>query len=336
MIKIAVLGYGFMGVSHVSNLLNIPNAEVVAVVDSDTKKFDTATTGNIDAGTQNVNLAGIKLFADFEKTLGEVDVDCVDICLPTHQHADFTIRAFDAGKHVICEKPMALTLEDCDRMIRAGSNCGKKLFVAQCIRFWPEYKVLKSYLDSDELGKPLSLLFRRVSGSPFWAGAQSWFNDPAKSGGAVFDLHVHDVDFIHYALGRPNAVYSQGITGQSGGNEGVMTQYDFGGDFMCWAEASWFYHTGFKMAYTAVFEGGTLVYDCTASPTLTLYRRDVEKPEPVTVTSGDGYSHELAYFVDCMENDSPPQKITTESARQSIEITLAEVRSMTEKSVIYL
>lgn len=336
MIKIAVLGYGFMGVSHIANLRNIHGAKVVAVTDADTKKFDVATTGNVDSGAENANLDGVELFDDFDKMLKNIDADCIDICLPTHQHVDFTIKAFEADKHVICEKPMALNLKDCDRMIQASQKAGKKLFIAQCIRFWPEYDILKSFIESNELGKPLSLIFRRTSGSPFWAGQQSWFNDPTKSGGAVFDLHVHDVDFIHFALGRPNAVYSQGITGESGGNEGVMTQYQYNQGFMCWAEASWFYHNGFKMSYIAVFESGTLEYDCTASPTLSLYRRDAENPEPVALPDGDGYSHELAYFVDCMELDKVPEKMLPQSARQSIEITLAEIKSMKENSVIHL
>ncbi|NOY59604.1 MAG: Gfo/Idh/MocA family oxidoreductase [Calditrichaeota bacterium] len=334
--KFAVVGYGMMGATHLSILKKNPRAHVAALVENDPTKLKSVTQGNIGETPEEDLLKGVPTFTTIEKMLAATEVDCISICLPTHLHRRFVTQALEAGKHVICEKPMALSLEDCDAMIEAAERNQRRLFIAQCIRFWPEYEILKQFKDSGELGKPLSFIFRRVSASPFWAGPKSWFADTTKSGGCVFDLHVHDLDFINYLFGRPASVFSQGFTGTSGGNEAVMTQYTFSDGPMCFAEGSWAYPTGFKMAFTAVFEKGKLEYDSNASPALTLTRQGVDKPEPVTIPKKDGYWHEYEYFIDCLETGKHPEKMTLESARQSIEIANAEVQSMKEGKAVFL
>ncbi len=333
MIRFAVLGYGFMGAGHVATLKKNPNAKVVAVIESNPEKLRSVTEGNIERSGADNLLEGVHLYPSLAEMLGKEKVDCLVVSLPTYQHRESTVQALQAGLHVVCEKPMALTLEDCDAMIEAAGKHNRQLFIAQCIRFWPEYEALKRVMESGELGQPISFLFRRVSAPPFWAGPQSWFADPAKSGGCVFDLHVHDVDFVHYLLGRPHSVFSQGIFSSSGSNQAVMTQYSFESGVLCCAEGSWIYPAGFKMAYTAVFEKGKLEYDSNLSPSLMLTRSGAAAAEPVPVPPGDGYEHEFAYFIECLETGKAPDKILPQSARQSIEIALAEVRSMREKRV---
>ena len=336
MVKFAVIGYGFMGNVHINSIKKDPNAQVVAVVESYLSKLKEATKGNLDNATVEEPLKGVEVFATMEEMLEKVDVDCVSICLPTHLHRDFAVKALQAGKHVVCEKPMALSLEECDAMIEASEKYNKQLFIAQCIRFWPEYAVLKEHVDNNKLGKPLSMLFRRVSASPFWSGPKSWFADPAKSGGCVLDLHVHDVDLLNYLFGKPDSVFSQGFNGKSGGNEAVFTQYNYSNGPIAVAEGSWAYPAGFKMAYTAVFEKGKLEYDSSQVPHLTLTRLGKHDPEVVKVPEGDGYDHEYNYFIDCLKTDTLPEKMTAKSARQSIKIGLAEAKSIAEKKIVTL
>lgn len=337
MIKFAIIGYGFMGNVHLNSLKKNKNAQVVAVVESYLSKIKQATRGNINEQvTLEEPLQGVEVFATMDEMLDKMDVDVVSICLPTHLHKEFTVRALQAGKHVVCEKPMALSLEECDAMIEAAEKAGKELFIAQCIRFWPEYNALKQFVESGELGKPLSFLFRRVSASPFWAGPKSWFADPTKSGGCVLDLHVHDVDFINFLFGKPDAVYSQGFDGASGGNEAVFTQYKFKDGPICVAEGSWAYPAGFKMAYTAVFEKGALEYDSSVETHLTLIRKGKHEPEVIAVPKGDGYDHEYNYFIDCLSTGKKPELMTPQSARQSIRIALAEAQSMSEDKPVVL
>jgi len=322
-----------MGAGHGATLKKNPRAKVVAVIETNPEKLRSVTEGNIERSGADNLLEGVHLYKSLAEMQGKEQVDCLVVSLPTYQHREFTVQALQAGLHVVCEKPMALALRDCDAMIEAAEKHSRQLFVAQCIRFWPEYEALKRIVDSGELGKPISFLFRRVSAPPFWAGPQSWFADPQKSGGCVFDLHVHDVDFVHHLLGRPNSVFSQGIFNSRGGNEAVMTQYNFDSGVICCAEGSWIYPAGFKMAYTAVFENAKLEYDSNLSPSLSLTRKGATAVETMPVPPGDGYEHEFAYFIECLEAHTAPEKILPQSARQSIEIALAEVRSMKEKRV---
>ncbi len=334
MVRFAVVGFGMIGAVHAQTIKKNKNAKLVAIVENDPKKLDSVVKGNIDTGQDDNVLAGVQTFGSIDEMLAQTDVDCVSVCLPTYIHREFAVKALQAGKRVVCEKPMALSIEDCDAMIKAAKETNKKLFIAQCIRFWPEYTILKKYIDSKELGNPTSIVLRRISGSPFWAGPQSWFANPQKSGGCLFDLHVHDLDFIQYLFGRPKAVYAQGITGKSGGNESVIAQYHFKDNLICMAEGSWAYPAGFKMSYTALFEKGKLEFDSSASPTLTLQHMGKEETQPIPVPQGDGYQNEYEYFINCIINDQTPVEILPESARQSIEIALAEKQSIEQNDLI--
>ncbi len=336
MIRFAVVGFGFMGVTHAKQIKRHPDAELAAVVETDPQKIKQTTSGNIDVGQQEDLLAGAAIYDRMSTMLKKEKVDCVSICLPTWLHRQVVVEALQAGKHVICEKPMALTLSDCDAMIEAAQRNQRELIIAQCLRFWPEYEILHSCLASGELGALQALSCLRVSAPPFWSGSDSWFGRPDKSGGCVFDLHVHDVDFIQYVLGRPAAVFAQGLSTPSGLNHSVMSQYLYPFPLLCSAEGSWNYPTGFKMGYGALFEKGLLQYDSTLTPTLRLTRTGDEQAQPVSVPEGDGYSREFSYYIECLNSNKPVSRMTPLSARQSIEIALAETISMQKGEKIIL
>ena len=336
MIRCAVVGFGFMGVTHANQIIRHPDAELVAVVETDAKKIKQTTTGNIGVSQGRDLLAGVTVYQQLHEMLQTERVDCVSICLPTWLHRELAIEALQAGKHVICEKPMALTLADCDAMIAAAVANQRELIVAHCLRFWPEYEVLHRYLRGDELGAPLSLSFQRVSAPPFWSGSDSWFSRPDKSGGCLFDLHVHDVDFIQHALGRPAALFSQGLATPSGLNHSVMSQYLYQTPLLCSAESSWQYPLGFKMSFTSLFEKGLLQYDSTRNPTLLLTRSGDKEAQAVAPAAGDGYSREFDYYIDCLNQKKPLTRMTPLSARQSIEIALAEAASLQKGEKIIL
>jgi len=336
MIRFAVIGYGFMGVTHASQIQRHPQAELVAVVETNPEKIKQSTQGNLGEAPEQNLLQGVRIFSQLSELIQEEKIDCVSICLPTHLHRRLAVQALDAGLSVICEKPMALTLADCDAMIDAARQNQGELIIAQCLRFWPEYEILKKFLDSRELGAVQSLLFRRVSAPPFWTGADSWFANAKQSGGCVFDLHVHDIDFIQHALGRPNAVFSQGLQAENGLNHSVVTLYEFDPPVICAAEGTWSYPQGFKMSYQAVFENGLLDYDSSRTPSLTLTRPGSGDPEILPVPEGDGYSREYDYFISCLQQRQPLARIKPASARQSIEIALAEVQSMHKQQKVWL
>lgn len=134
-----------------------------------------------------------------DELIADKDVDLVSVCLPTHLHAEFAIKALKKGKHVFCEKPMAGSLEECDSMIEVAEKAGRKLMIGQCLRFWPEYELLKDYVENGKLGKLTGLFCFRGGGTPIWS-AGNWLLQKDKSGGVLLDQHIHDIDTVNFLM----------------------------------------------------------------------------------------------------------------------------------------
>ncbi|HMS55737.1 MAG TPA: Gfo/Idh/MocA family oxidoreductase, partial [Fimbriimonadaceae bacterium] len=256
---------------------------------------------------------------------------------PTFLHREFTVRALEAGVHVICEKPMALTTEDADAMIATAQTTGKSLMIGHCIRFWPEYAALKNLVDGGTLGRLLSLNLTRFGAFPTWS-AENWLADPEKAGGGVLDMHIHDTDFAHYLLGTPETQTSWGSIDQRGASH-VFTTMTYG-QTIVHLEGGWNLPSSapFKHAFRAVFERGLAMMD--AGP-LTIYEDGKEPVVPEftkmsaagggNISDLGGYFHELDYFVDCLTSGRPFQTVTPESSRASLATTLEEIRQVFDK-----
>ena len=149
-----------------------------------------------DLGQSKYDFTRYHLYTDFDEMIANEELDYVDIALPTYLHSYYAIKALNAGKHVLCEKPMAINPTQCRMMIDAAKANGKKLMIAQCLRFWPAYETLKHYVDSGDFGKPVFCYFFRGGGWPKWS-YQDWLLDETRSGGCLLDQHVHDVDTIN-------------------------------------------------------------------------------------------------------------------------------------------
>ena len=140
MIRVGIVGLGFMGKMHFRCYQALEDVQVVAICDIDRAKFEDSggTAGNIEGAEAPLDFTGIGLYDDFDKMLAEANLDAISITLPTYMHKDFTVKALGAGVNVLCEKPMALTVEDGSEMMAAADRSGKLLQTGHCIRFWPE------------------------------------------------------------------------------------------------------------------------------------------------------------------------------------------------------
>lgn len=311
MIRVGVIGLGFMGGVHLSNWQVLGNASVVAVCDAN-PVVGTAKQGNIDTGSDALDLDGVAIYSDVAEMLSNEDLDAVSIALPTHLHKAVSIQCLEAGVHVLCEKPMALNVADCDAMIAAATAAGKHLMVAHCIRFWPEYAWVKQAVERGEYGKVLAADFERLTAAPAWAD-DSWLADPSKSGGLALDLHIHDLDFIQYLFGKPVNIRSAGV-----GH--VQTQVDYGDGRAITATASWAMPKsfGFQMAFKIMLENAALIFD---GSTLTVYPSEGEPFDP-QVAEGDGYKGEIEYFAALISKTNTETVITPEQARESVRMAL--------------
>ena len=315
MIRVGVIGMGFMGGVHLRNWQALDEATVVAVCDAN-PIANVAKVGNLDFDEEELNLDGVEIYTDAGEMLSIENLDAVSIALPTHLHKALSIQCLEAGAHVLCEKPMALNVPDCDSMIAAATQAGKHLMVAHCIRFWPEYVWAKKAVESGEYGKVVAADFSRLTYSPGWDD-NAWLADPTKSGGIALDLHIHDLDFIQHLFGVPKAIRSVGV-GQ------VQTQLDYGDDRAIVATASWAMPKSFglKMAFNIVFENAAAIFD---GDTLKLYRGEENPVEP-ELPEGDGYSREIEYFSELVSGTVKEPVITPEQARESVRMALGTIK----------
>ncbi|MCR4402970.1 MAG: Gfo/Idh/MocA family oxidoreductase [Firmicutes bacterium] len=333
MVRIGILGCGFIGKVHAKAFAHIPNAKVVAVADHDSGRAREVADG-----------LGAEVVATADDVLHRQDIDMVDVCLPTYLHARHVIAAARAGKHVLCEKPMAMNLEEADAMIEAAERADVAFMVGHTLRFWPEYVTIWDLIRRGELGRPVALSAARLGTQPMYSW-DGWLLDPGRGGGAVPDLHIHDIDYIAWLLGRPKAVVARGKRSANGGWNHVFTTLDYGDGVAAFAEATFLVPSGFPftMMFRAVCENGTAEFISRAGvniearegagKTLTVYRKDGTVLRPDTARQ-DAYEAELAYFVRCVEDGRRPETTTPADARLSLEIVLAAIRSLETGDVV--
>ena len=338
MLRIGIVGLGFMGKMHFRCYNSLNNVEIIAICDADTSRLqDTSgVAGNISGAEDDLDLRNIALYSDLSKMLAEGELDALSIASPTFLHASQTIEALNAGVHVFCEKPMALNSGDCREMAEVGKQSGKTLQIGHCIRFWPEYVQAKEIIDSQKYGKVLAATFQRLSLTPTW----SWDNcflDGKRSGGAMLDLHIHDTDYVQYVFGMPKEVFSRGVIGLSGEFDHTVTQYLYGNDCVITAEGGWIMAPGFgfEMSFKIMLEKATLVYSSAQEPTFRIFPIDGETIIP-KIPSGDGYSFEIQHFVDTLSGKAVPSIISPEQSGDSVKIIEAEKESIRNNDKISL
>ena len=324
MIKTAVVGLGFMGQAHFNCYNQNPLAHVVAVGDSNPERLKSGAkvAGNIDANDA-LDLSGVRTETDIQSLIDDSEIDLIDFCLPTRQHAEFTICALNAGKHVLCEKPLAWSVEECDAVIAAQKKSGKYLLIGHCLRFWPQYVKAQEMIESGELGEIQYTRFLRAGGAPSWS---AWLMDGEQSGGAVLDMHVHDVDTALWWFGRPTSIETTGLI-----VDGLPLKVD----------ASWNYDNGpqvhihggwdknssnFAMNFEIVGSKASLYWDSSKGEAMQLYRDT--KAEELTVSDKSAYQAEIDYFLECIDSNTPPTRITPEGSRLSVEMAREELEQM--------
>jgi len=335
MLRIGIVGFGFMGRTHYSCWNKVKGARVVAVCDvnPDIVEATKKAVGNIGDAESNIDFARIELYSDFDKMLAEAKLDAVSITLPTVLHPDCSIRALQAGVNVMCEKPMALNVAECEKMIAAAKKTGKLLQIGHCVRFWPEYAKAKEIIDSGKYGKIIAASFRRFGSPPTWS-ADNWFLDEQRSGGVALDLHIHDSDYVQHLFGMPKAVYSTGAKAPGGGLAHISTQYLYDGIAVT-AEGGWAMTPsfGFEMSFHIALEKATIIYDLTRSPMFKLCPTE-GKPFTPKVAKGDGWLLQIKHFAKLIAGAELEAVTTLGQSRDSVKIVAAEKESVKKMKIV--
>lgn len=344
-VRVGVVGIGFMGKTHVDIHLKNGKAQLVAFCDQDPKKAAgdwAGGGGNLgDAFGKAFDPKSLRSHKTPQDLFNDPNVDLVDICLPTYLHAKHTVDALAAGKHVLCEKPLSTDMKEAQAVVNAAKKAKGFLMVAQCMRFWPEWEWLKEAVKSKRYGKVHSAVFRRFASTPTWTW-ENWILQPKKSGSALFDLHIHDSDYIRYVFGEPKAVFSTGNGGKAtkGGIDHIVTQYLYPNkSLLVTAEGGWNADPtyGFTMRYTVVFENATADFDLgREGKVLLLHKKGAKEAETVACRASNGWADEIDYYLDCIASGKRPAITTPADAAKSVALCQAELKSVkTRKPVAF-
>ena len=225
MIRVGIAGVGFMGLVHYLTYQKLRGVKVTALSTRSAKRRGgdwTDIQGNFGPRGTKMDLSQLNVYEEFDDLVADPQVDLIDLCVPPGQHAEFAIKALKGGKHVFCEKPMALETAQCARMQRTADAAGRRLWVGHVLPFMPEYDWAYRTIRGGKYGRLLGGNFRRVISDPTWL-PDYWKKEV---GGPMLDLHVHDAHFIRLLFGKPTWLSSQGRM-RKGMAEHWTTQFRF-------------------------------------------------------------------------------------------------------------
>lgn len=331
--KVGIIGSGFMARTHAEAYRQMSDVEIAGI-----------SSTNPVTGSKFAEEFGCPYYPQVEVMLACDDIQIIDICVPTDVHEKYVVMAAAAGKHVLCEKPMAITLEAADRMIAATEQAGVKFMIAQVLRFWPEYVKIKELYEAGSLGEINMVYANRLAQHPTWS---EWFADVTKSGGGLFDLHLHDIDYVRHLLGPVKSVYAVGKKFSNGAWNHVMTSLSFHNGSKASVEGSYHMPNGypFTMSLRATSDRSGIDFHLSAgfnlenlneSQSRLLFFDEGQDLKSVEFVNGDPYFNELRYFVDCVASDEQPKIMMPRESREVLEIVLAIEQSLETGEIQYI
>ena len=331
MVKVAIVGGGFMGTTHAKGYKNI-GVEIVAIADIDKKaKEDFMKTYNC------------KGFDSAQSMMEAIhsEIDYLDVCIPTYQHEEMVLLATKYNKHVLSEKPFALTLEAIDNMLDATQKANSIFMIGQVLHFWPEYAKIKEWVDQGIFGEIKLATAVRLGQHP----VSEWYGDPQKSGGGIYDLHVHDIDFLCYLFGDVEEVYATGKKARKDSWNFVDSTLRFKNGVNATAQAAFGITDNypFSMNLRIVGEKATAEFSfsagfnlediASARNSLILYRNG-EQPHQEPPSTRDPYEIEVEYFANCVKEGKQPEMVKPKEVRKSIQAILGLIKSLETGQVV--
>jgi UDP-N-acetylglucosamine 3-dehydrogenase len=322
-LRFGVIGAGFAGGTHARALLSVPGAKPVAI-----------TAEPPEQARVVADECGMRVEPSVASLCAADDIDVVVVASPTDLHSEHAVMAARAGKHVFCEKPLARTREQARAIVDAADKAGVHVAVGHVVRVFPEYVRVKEILASGELGRPgLATLTR---GSFSVATARPWYQDPARSGGVILDLMLHDLDVLRWWFGEPERVYGKRLTGRGGALDYALATLRWPDGPIAHVEASWAEHDGFRTAFEVRCERGMLAHDSrTASPVSTQVPGGPSGPAmiPLTTVHETPYARQMRSLVDRLAQGDEPL-VTGREGLRSLELALTVIRAADAGEVV--
>lgn len=330
-INVGLIGLGYAGAFlHLPPLLQNPRVNLLIVCDEDSMKTEAFRHSHPDLT--------VRTTSHWQDIVKEPAVDVVFIATPTPTHREFATEALRNGKHVFCEKPVALTLDDAEAMYEAAQNSGGKLLmIGQVLHYWPDYVQAHNIVTSGKIGEVRIARTSRCVCMP-----TGWYADEVQSGGVILDLALHDIDFLIWTLGPVDSVYAQGENclgkGMAEFIDYAQIQLNFASGAIAHVEASWAVPPTFPFSTSLEMSGtnGLIQMDNSEQATsLELYPPSgaVAKSKPIEY---NGYFGEIDAFVDAIVNKAERAPIDVCDVLHPLEVALAAKESIHTGKIISL
>jgi predicted dehydrogenase len=321
MLRVGIVGVGFMGNAHALGWVKTP-ARIGGFYALDIERAQIFADQHLAA-----------VYDDFDALLADVDV--VDICTPTYLHHEMVLRAAAAGKHILCEKPLALTVAEGREMVEACKQAGVHLLIGHVVRFFPEYALAKQTVDQGEIGNVAVVRLTRCSFQPRLS-YENWFLDPQKSGGMMLDLMIHDFDYARWVAGDVESVFAKNVRSSDPNAPGdyALAILRHRGGAISHIEGGWAYPPPiFRTSLEIAGDGGLIEHPAASSVPIGVFLQqgeDGQKPEIALLSSPlaeNPYMAEIRHFYEVITGQIAVPRVTSDDALAALRIGLAAIES---------
>lgn len=320
MFRVGLVGAGFMGSFHAAGWTNTP-ARLVGVYSEPDERLDAL-----------VAQYGLRAYDSLDALFDAVDV--IDICTPTFLHHEMVLKAAAAGKHIVCEKPLARTVAQAEEMIAACRAAGVRLMVAHVVRFFPQYAAAKAIVERGEIGRVGVVRLTRASFCPRRPEV-NWFLDAEKSGGMMLDLMLHDFDYARWIAGEVESVFAKNVINRYADVPGdyalAILRHTSGA--LSHIEGGWIYPPPmFRTSLEIAGEAGLIELPAEGSAPLGIYLHQspgvdsAKAGVPLSPLAEDPYTTEIKHFYEAIAHDAP-LRVTAEDGLAALRIAFAAIES---------
>ncbi len=333
MIRVGLVGIGFMGWIHQLAYRRSKNAQLVAFCSRDPKKRQgdwRGIQGNFGPPGDQISMQDLEVFDTLESMLRSSDIDVIDICLPPHLHTSAAMMALEHGKDVFCEKPLALNAADCFHIMETAKRLGRLAMVAHVLPYMGAFAFATELVKNKTYGAPIGGYFKRIISDPTWIPD---FYDKDKVGGPLVDLHVHDLHWIQLLFGKPKGVH---VVGRMQGDVAkfIHAVYDFGASNVTVASTSGVIDgpgRPFTHGFELHLEHATLQHEFAAfsdameTMPLKIVTRDgqVVRPELAAGDEVDAFVSEIDDMAESVRSRRVAPRLDGMLAAQAVELAIA-------------
>lgn len=325
-VRIGILGAGAMGAMHATAYAGVEGVEIVGVFARDLERARSVAA-----------LCGAEPFSDAAALIRHAAVDAIDVCLPSAVHADFVVPALEQGKHVFCESPLALRLDEARRMRDTARRTGRLLQVGLLMRSVGAYAHVRDAVSSGEHGRLLSLATWRLGSylRPDAPDRKAHYGDPST------ELMTFDFDAAQWLMERPARLSASAVPMADGtpGEISALLSWDDGRHATISASGIMPAGSPFSTGFRALFERAAfelrMVFRGGGPPeggfTIT---DETGPPAPVAIQGRNPYEVELRRFIDCVEGRAAPALLDADRAIEALELSLATQRALADGGAI--